>query len=986
MQHPVIRLLGEPQLDDGARHVPVTGMPGRALVALADVRTGLTLDRLIDLVWSGEPPRTARSAIHVHLGTLRKAMASIGDGPSIESDSGRYRLVLHHWRVDTDDALAAVSVVERALYDGDPDRALAAVDAVLGEWRGPAMTVGGDVVVRAACEQLRLTRLTLEELRVDALVARGEHARAEQAAIELVDDEPLRERRWAQLLRARAAQGRTADALATYQQARSVLSSLLGLEPGDELVALEHAVLTGRPVLTEVSLATTPTSEDGAYDWFDPLPTPLTEIVGREAQIARVDDLLAAGVPVQLIGAPGAGKTRVAVAVAAGTTNMPVVWIDLRNPHRQRSSGREEEIIRWGRRHPAGLVVLDNAEREVDETADLVQRIRRAAPQLRLLITSRIPIVGTLPVPVEPLAVPVTDDPADVEASPAVRMLRTVLESVAPGEIPEPTVLADLCRRMGGLPLGIRMAADFGRSMSLQAIHLGTSPGLRDELDDAVTAVLDHLGQVDRSAFCSICLVAGQLDVGVIDALTGTSADHGGPLSRLVDHGLVTYDPAHPSAPYSIAEPIREVGEAMLDGRSRRAVLDRLADACLDMADSARRRELGGETLRSALQRQLPWHRQALDHLAGIDDDERALRLATSLELPLQALGWWEANGELLDRALAVAGQPSALRARALASRGRPGPFHLYDVDLNGAALTMAEQIGDETEMARALVHLGIAHWWRGDHDAAIAHHQRARSLAESARNPFLAGEAIRFLGMALVTAGREQEGFELQVGLLRRAERSESAAVRAIVPHLRMYLGHTRRHVGDLDAALVDLRQSLGESGALGNNTSSLHIAAGVAEVLVDLGKPDDALAVVGDALAVADLTQRPSWNSWLLCSMMRARRALGEEQLTFPAARAAVVAANQSWDGDLQRIGIELASVAVDHGDHVTAARVLGAIEALDWPITAPVRTLAELGRYEAAHRATADALGATFADAHAAGSASTLLEAASGLLADT
>ena len=83
-------------LDDGHDEVAVTGFAARALVALVEHRRGWTLEQLIDLLWPAGPPRTARSAVHVHLGTLRKTLDSVSPGLAVRSEAGVYHLSLIH--------------------------------------------------------------------------------------------------------------------------------------------------------------------------------------------------------------------------------------------------------------------------------------------------------------------------------------------------------------------------------------------------------------------------------------------------------------------------------------------------------------------------------------------------------------------------------------------------------------------------------------------------------------------------------------------------------------------------------------------------------------------------------------------------------------------------------------------------------------------------------------------------------------------------
>src|SRR5690606_13745493 len=119
-----------------------------------------------------------------------------------------------------------------------------AADEALSLWRGAPL---GDLADwppgRGEVERLDELRLRAEELRLDALLLSGRHAEVLPEATLRVEEEPLREHRWALLTRAQYQDGRQAEALATLRRARHVLAEELGLDPGPELAGLERAVL-----------------------------------------------------------------------------------------------------------------------------------------------------------------------------------------------------------------------------------------------------------------------------------------------------------------------------------------------------------------------------------------------------------------------------------------------------------------------------------------------------------------------------------------------------------------------------------------------------------------------------------------------------------------------------------------------------------------------------------------------------------------------
>ena len=275
---------------------------------------------------------------------------------------------------------------------------------------------------------MALARLDAEEEFVEALIADGRMADAERVAVGLVEAEPFRERRWSLLMRAQALQSRSRDALATFQRARRQLVDSLGLEPSDDLQRTQLAVLSN-----ELSSLRAPDSD--APDEFQLLPPALGLSIGRDASIERVEAALLRNLPVVVVGAPGAGKTRLAVEVArrARARGLDVAWVDLRNVAFAGTT-LASEVARWIRRHPGGIVVVDNAETDTTAAIDLVAAVRRSSSEVGLGVdepgvaadrgggrTHRSARVAGRGTSVE-----------EIEASPAVMLLRELLALRAP--------------------------------------------------------------------------------------------------------------------------------------------------------------------------------------------------------------------------------------------------------------------------------------------------------------------------------------------------------------------------------------------------------------------------------------------------------------------------------------------------------------------------------------------------------------------------
>jgi DNA-binding SARP family transcriptional activator len=199
-------------------------------------------DRLIDEVWGPEPPKTAAASLQNYVSRLRRAI-----GPElIVSQPPGYVLRVDPERFD----LTRFERLTAEARGASPRERAETLRAALGLWRGPALEdLAFEPFARDEVGRLEEARLgALEEwMEAELALGKGEEVVAELE--ELVDNHPLRERFRRQLMRALYQAGRQADALAAYQDARSVLMDELGLEPSTELRALQQAILHQDPSL-----------------------------------------------------------------------------------------------------------------------------------------------------------------------------------------------------------------------------------------------------------------------------------------------------------------------------------------------------------------------------------------------------------------------------------------------------------------------------------------------------------------------------------------------------------------------------------------------------------------------------------------------------------------------------------------------------------------------------------------------------------------
>ncbi|WP_370932598.1 BTAD domain-containing putative transcriptional regulator [Amycolatopsis sp. cg13] len=636
-----IGVLGAVVAWDGAGGTVAVGGPrGRALLALlaADAGRFVSAERLIDGLYGEDPPDGAANALQSQVSRLRSALKL-----PIELTSAGYRLRIEPDEVDAHRFERLASEGRRELAAGDPTRASDLLGEALALWRGPAFAD----VPAAEVQTTRLSELRAEAAadRVDAEISLG---RASDVIDELrttVAENPLRERSQAQLVRALHATGRTAEALAAFEDARRTLADELGADPGPDLTEAHLAALRG-----ESANAATP------------LPAQLTSFVGRDNELKQVADLLRQARLVTLLGPGGTGKTRLAIEAAADAG--PCVFVELA-PHvaddvpqavltalglREGARGRQDPVERLvsALRDQATLLVLDNCEHVITAAARLVAQLLPACPGLRVLATSREPlgITGEQLAPIPRLAVP-PPGASTVETYPAVRLFLDRARASDPGFRLTDETAADvvrICTALDGLPLALELAAARVRTLPVADIAarlddrfqlLARGSRTADERHRSLRGVVewswDLLDDDERRLARRLTVFTGGATLAYAEQVCDVPVDL---LTELADKSLV--EPS--SGRYRMLETIRAFCAEKLDAageteRFRHAH----AQAFLRLAEEA------DPKLRTA--EQLDWLRKidaeydnivAALRWSAAADPSTALRIATAL-----SMYWW---------------------------------------------------------------------------------------------------------------------------------------------------------------------------------------------------------------------------------------------------------------------------------------------------------------------------------------------------------
>lgn len=475
-------VLGALEVMSGGERMRLGGLRQERLLAvmLLEADRVVPVSRLIDALWDGQPPATAKTQVHKTVLGLRHVLGA----DVLVSDPAGYRLRLGAAELDSRVFAEHVERADRAAEQGRLAKAAAAARAGLELWRGLALAGMTGSVVRAGAQRLDEQRLAMRERCLDWELELGQHARIVAELTELVAEHPLRERFRGQLVLALYRAGRQADALAVYEDGRRRLVEELGIDPGRELREIHQRVLTEtdpgptQPTPIADSASTTPATEAPVPRQL-PAPPPL--FVGRLAELAAlskaVDTQAVPGGTVVISaigGAGGIGKTFLALHWAhQNVDRFPdgQLHVNLRGFDPSGAPMSPDTAVR-GFLHALGvpaaavpsdldtqvglyrslvagkrmLVLLDNAH----DTAQ-VEPLLPGSATCTVLITSRNHLAGlrVRGAHLVDLDVLTTDEAQQLIAS----RLPTGLAAA------EPDAVTDLLSQCGGLPLAISIVA-----------------------------------------------------------------------------------------------------------------------------------------------------------------------------------------------------------------------------------------------------------------------------------------------------------------------------------------------------------------------------------------------------------------------------------------------------------------------------------------------------------------------------------------------
>jgi predicted ATPase/DNA-binding SARP family transcriptional activator len=808
VERTTIKVLGPLEVWQGGGQARVEGLKRRQAMAVLVAAAGGAVSeaRLWEALWGEHPPESAQASLQSHISRLRQAIRPL----EIVTVAGGYALDIGSVDLDAD-RFEALVAEGRTLGAEDAAERL---EEALALWRGPAFgDLAGLPGVRGEALRLEELRLVVTEERIDLRLAAGAPAEVVAELESLVVDHPLRERFWRQLMLALHRSGRQGEALRRFDALRILLRDELGLEPSP--VARELA----DRILADDDVPPAPPAQP-ARPVASPPQRELTSLIGRDVDVDDVLRALGSSSLVTISGPGGVGKTRVALRVASvleGQRRDGAVVVELaplRDPGglvdvvaraldvQQRQHRSMEDSVTDFLAGRELVLVLDNCEHLADAVASLVDSVLRSCPAVSLLATSRAP----LGLPAErvhvlaPLPAPGPDALVEeIARSPSVQLFVERAAAARPGfalDEDNAAPVAEICRRLDGLPLALELAAARLRSLGPAALaarldqRFALLAGDRRGVDERhhtlhrlVEWSYELLDPLEREAFAQLAVFAGSFGLQAAEHVC--RPEQGGPsaigaLLDLVDKSMVrVVDPDEPR--YVVLETLRQFGQERLgsagiqrqvEARHREWYLGLAQDAAVGL-DSP---EEGAWAAR--IDRELDNLRAAHASAVREGDVDAAVRMVSALReysfrrIRYEIAGWAEATAEVEG----FREHPGAYVVAAVAAYGR---WVRGDLETSiELAREAVELQGPSTRPTCGLPErvLANAHFYLGHTDEAMEWIDRMlRTGREGASGAQLA-HALYMASVASISTGDHRRGAEL-------AEEASQVAVRAGSP-----------------------------------------------------------------------------------------------------------------------------------------------------------------------------------------------------------
>ncbi len=742
------------------------------------------------------------------------------------------------------------------------------------------------------------------------------------------------------------------------------------------------------------------------------LPHQLTSFIGRDKEIEVVKSLIASSRLVTLTGGGGSGKTRLAVRVALELLDRFTdgVWLielaaltdDSWVPQAVASALglREEhgnsllETLTEHLRARTMLLILDNCEHLISACADLTAALLQRVQHLRVLATSREPlgVPGETPWKVPVLSVPGSINalksggtPAAVSENESVRLFVDRAAALTHGfTLNESNArsIAQICRRLDGIPLAIELAAGRTRFLSIDQIEKRLDDRFRLLTGGARTAMPHHqtlraaidwsydlLSDEERRVFRTVSVFVGGFTLEAAETLCSrqdVDADVLDLLWRLIDKSLVSMEEAGGNSRYRLLETVREYAcEKQREAGEEAPARESHLEYFIRYAETAEPLISGPEQLiwLERLESDHDNFRAALDWCKSHPNvGELGVRLAASLSR------FWQIHGDLtegrryLRELMASVAEPKVTHVWASAYGG-VAKLAWSQTD-NAAAregyeksLSIWRQLGERTRVASSLSSLGLVVAEQGEYDRALELLEESVAIRRELGDKGGAALAIGNLGLVSIYKGEYDRAMDLYKQCLAqfRVLGDEDRAAAAL-----SNLGEISARLEDYDKASQYYDESLAIFRQIGDKDCTAAVLNHMGEVALHRGGLESARSLCMQSLQIC----RDLDAGWGLAEVPARLGDIARAEGKFEEARSFYEAGLQhAWKIGERRLGAPslegLASLAIRQGHAERAARLFGAAEALreslKWPMRPPDRK-----EYSHSVEATGNSLG--------------------------
>ena len=674
------------------------------------------------------------------------------------------------------------------------------------------------------------------------------------------------------------------------------------------------------------------------------LPMPLSSFVGRGREVQELRELIGATRLLTLTGPGGTGKTRLALRLAGDMTEEfrdRVFFIDLsaitdpalvapaiaqavRVPEEAERPRLETLAAYLAER--SSLLLLDNFE-QVLLAAPAVEHLLTSAPGLHVVCTSREPLhlPGEWQYPVPPLDVPDltrATEPADVASIESVALFVSRARAVRPDFTLTPdnaSSIAEICRRLDGLPLAIELAASQAKVLGPRSIlarlrtHLPaltspttTVPPRQRTLHNAIAWSYDLLAEHERSFFARVSVFSGGWTLQAADAVVNPSAELGVDtlevLASLVDKSLVRVTETELDEPrFTMLETIRGFAAARRAEHDPQGTLQRRhAEHFVAVAEQAEPHleSMEQASWLDACERDHDNFRAALRWAIDVGETEIGQRIAVAL------WRFWYQHGHLgegaawFDQVMSLPGPPNPLRAKAhLAAgsmaywRGDMAASRQHDEQ----ALAMARNLDDRALELHVLFNFAFNPLLAGDYETATALWERAVDIANEIGDRATAARAAQSIGFALLLSGQPAAAIPMLEAVQPEWEELGNSLQ---VAETAAAIATARHRSGDTETATDLYRESLRMLHEVGNLPLTAAGLEGLAGLASSQGLHKRAVRLSGAAAALKERIggSQPMRGLWEEADIDAARAAMGDEAVAAALAEGRVMTVDQA------------------------------------------------------------------------------------------